>query len=70
MTVQPEDINEAEEKVFCMDRSADTLIIFVREAQPDLCDWLVAKFGTLTSPHALLGVAMLAIALTEKDKPQ
>lgn len=48
MTVQPEDINEVEQKVFCIDRSADALIIFAREAQPDLCDWLVAKFNTMT----------------------
>ncbi len=55
MAVQPEDINKVEQ------------IIFAREAQPDLCDWLVAKFNTLATPRALLGVAMIAIALIEKD---
>lgn len=40
----------------------------LKENQPALLEWLAAKFQLYTSREAMLGVAVVALALVEKEK--
>lgn len=70
MTVQPEAINELERKVKEEEAATQAMIALICERQPHLHEWLVAKFNTLTSTRALLGVTLCAIALMQEDNEQ
>lgn len=68
MTVQPVEINEFEQLIRHEQREVEEMFAHLREEQPHLFDWVVAKFNTLENRRALQGVTLSAMAMMQAEK--
>jgi hypothetical protein len=70
LTVSPEQITKLDRMISDFETNEETLIELVAELktrQNPLFDWVSHKFGAMTSPNALLGVTIVALALLKGD---